>query len=382
MKILILTVLGDIHAAAVAWGLRVLGHTPVTWFWTEFLRSDGCSLCLNDSGQIEHSFSTGTSHDVVPPFDSIWYRRRGRVAPRSSSHPADMAFITREAEAYLQNSLALVGDDNTLWINHPVASRHADNKLVQLIAAREVGFQVPETLMTNDFSRVRAFYEKNKGNVIFKTFRPASWRCQDGSITHVCTTPIHAEHLLDEEAIRACPGIYQPKLDKLYELRVTVVGGNVLAAAIDSQIARPSMDWRYDFPSATLPLKATTLPNEVSERCVALCRKLNIVYGAIDIVVSREGDYVFLEINESGQFLWVEQLDPALHVLDAVCRSIAFKSVPKFQTAEPVLLEDFMTSAAYVEWQQECAYLTSLNRPDPICKPERQATIGIMHIRT
>lgn len=370
MKILILTVLGDMHAAAVAWGLRVLGHTPVTWFWTEFLSSDGCSLYLSDSGQIAHSLSTGTSHALVPPFDSIWYRRGGVVSPRSSSHPADIPFITREAEAYLQNALAFVGDDETLWINHPAASRHASNKLVQLIAAREVGFQVPETLMTNDPSRVRALYEKNRGNVIFKTFGPASWRRPDGSITHAGTTPIQPENLLDEEAIRACPGIYQPKLDKLHELRVTVVGDKVLAAAIDSQLAGPSLDWRYDFPPATLPLKATTLPTEVSERCVAVCRKLNIVYGAIDIVVSHEGEYIFLEINESGQFLWMEQLAPDLHVLDAVCRSIAFKSVPKFQTEEPVLLQDFMASAAYVEWQQECAYLTSLNRADPICRSE------------
>lgn len=370
MKILILTVLGDIHGAAVAWGLRVLGHTPVIWFWTEFLRSDGCWLYLNDSDQIEHRFPTGTSHAVAPPFDSIWYRRRGRVALRSSVHPADITFITHEAEAYLQNSLSFVGDGNTLWINHPTASRHADNKLVQLSGAREVGFQVPETLMTNDISRIRAFYQKNNGNVIFKTFGPASWRHEDGSITHVCTTPILAEHLRDEEALRACPGIYQPKLDKSYELRVTVVGDNVFAVAIDSQITGPSIDWRYDFPSASLPLKATTLPNEVSERCVALCRKLNIVYGAIDIVVTHKNEYVFLEINESGQFLWVEQLAPSLHVLDALCRSLAFKSAPAFEAAEPLLLEHFMTSAVFGEWQQECADLASLNRPDPICSSE------------
>ena len=370
MKILILTVLGDMHAAAVAWGLRVLGHTPVTWFWTEFLGSDGCSLYLSDSSQIEHSFPTATSHTAAPPFDSIWYRRGGVVSPRSSCHAADIPFITREAEAYLQNALAFVGNEATLWINHPAASRHASNKLVQLLAARKVGFQVPETLMTNDFARVRAFFNKNEGNVIFKTFGPASWKRPDGSTTHVGTSPIQAEHLLDEEAIRACPGIYQPKLDKLYELRVTVVGGKVLAAAIDSQSEGPSLDWRYDFPSATLPLKATKLPNEVSERCVALCRKLNIVYGAVDIVVSHKGEYIFLEINESGQFLWVEQLVPDLHVLDAVCRALTLKSGPKFQTAEPVLLQDFMTSAAYVEWQQECAHLKSLNRPDPVCRPE------------
>jgi hypothetical protein len=35
-------------------------------------------------------------------------------------------------------------------------------------------------------------------------------------------------------------------------------------------------------------------------------RRLGLVYGAIDLRLTPEGRYVFLEINPSGQFLYVE----------------------------------------------------------------------------
>jgi len=39
----------------------------------------------------------------------------------------------------------------------------------------------------------------------------------------------------------------------------------------------------------------------------ALMRRLGLVYGAIDLRLTPDGRYVFLEINPAGQFLYVEQ---------------------------------------------------------------------------
>ena len=36
-------------------------------------------------------------------------------------------------------------------------------------------------------------------------------------------------------------------------------------------------------------------------------RRLGLVYGAIDLRLTPEGQYVFLEINPAGQFLYVER---------------------------------------------------------------------------
>ena len=41
---------------------------------------------------------------------------------------------------------------------------------------------------------------------------------------------------------------------------------------------------------------------------MVLVRRLGLAYGAIDLVLTPDGRYVFLEINPNGQYLWIEQL--------------------------------------------------------------------------
>lgn len=45
-------------------------------------------------------------------------------------------------------------------------------------------------------------------------------------------------------------------------------------------------------------------------------RRMGLVFGALDFIVTPEGDYVFLEVNEQGQFLWIEELNPNIPILD------------------------------------------------------------------
>jgi hypothetical protein len=42
-------------------------------------------------------------------------------------------------------------------------------------------------------------------------------------------------------------------------------------------------------------------------------------FGAIDLIVTPAGDYVFLEVNEMGQFLWIEQSAPQERLLAHFC---------------------------------------------------------------
>ncbi len=37
-------------------------------------------------------------------------------------------------------------------------------------------------------------------------------------------------------------------------------------------------------------------------------RELKIVFGCVDMILTPEGDYVFLEVNTAGQWQWVEHL--------------------------------------------------------------------------
>jgi glutathione synthase/RimK-type ligase-like ATP-grasp enzyme len=91
------------------------------------------------------------------------------------------------------------------------------------------------------------------------------------------------------------------------EIRVTVVDERVFAAEIHSQVPRPTQhDWRRYDPFST-PVHPHPLPAAEAERCARLLRRLGLRYGAIDLVLTPEGQYVFLELNSNGQYLWVER---------------------------------------------------------------------------
>lgn len=39
---------------------------------------------------------------------------------------------------------------------------------------------------------------------------------------------------------------------------------------------------------------------------MALVARMGLTYGAIDMILTPNGRYIFLEINPNGQYLWVE----------------------------------------------------------------------------
>ncbi len=46
-------------------------------------------------------------------------------------------------------------------------------------------------------------------------------------------------------------------------------------------------------------------------------KKLGLVFGCFDFIVTPDNEYYFLEVNEQGQFLWIEEVNPDIKILDA-----------------------------------------------------------------
>lgn len=53
-------------------------------------------------------------------------------------------------------------------------------------------------------------------------------------------------------------------------------------------------------------MEAYELPSKIKNLLLKLMDSLGLVYGAIDMRLRPNGDYIFLEINPSGQWLFVE----------------------------------------------------------------------------
>jgi len=187
---------------------------------------------------------------------------------------------------------------NALWINPPARDAVAAHKPYQLAVAQSLGLEIPQTMMTSDPEEVRAFWRQCDGDVIYKQFLalPEAW-----SETRRLG---EAETKVGDAAIRLAPVIFQQRVAAVADLRVTIIGDEVFAAAVDVRDLAYDVDVRMNLNANYV---AHELPDDVADKLRAMMRRLGLVYGAIDLRLTAEGRYVFLEINPAGQFLYIEQ---------------------------------------------------------------------------
>ena len=214
-------------------------------------------------------------------------------------------FAADEATAFVENVWSSL---NCRWVSRPSCIRQAQQKLWQLRLASELGFKIPKTLVTNDPEALPKFWEECRGQVIYKTIGRNQIRGEDGKFRSAYTNKLNADFLERRTEIGLAPCLFQGYAEKRVELRITVVGNRAFTCEIHSQRSeRTRIDWRkYDIPNT--PHLPARLPSDIEEKCLRLVRDLGLNFGAIDMIVTPEGDYVFVEINPNGQWLWIEQL--------------------------------------------------------------------------
>lgn len=209
------------------------------------------------------------------------------------------------------------------FLNHPDAMNLASNKPQQLVVASSVGFRTPETLVTHAPESARSFIERHaKSGVALKPMKNMRILASDGVERVLYTSPVHHSDLGDGDECAAALHQFQEYIAKHLEIRVTVVAEQVFAAEIHSQASEHTRyDWRnYDIPRT--PHWVHQLPQAVRNKCVEIVRQLGLEFGAIDLVLTPEGEYVFLEINPNGQWQWIEVLT-GLQISGAVCDRLA-----------------------------------------------------------
>lgn len=191
-----------------------------------------------------------------------------------------------------------------LWLNAPMDIFASEDKPKQLTLASEIGFHVPQVMITNDITTVRKVIQE--GPAIGKPLRQALINGEQERV--IFTTRLERLNDSDLDAIAMAPFIVQTEIRKQYDVRVTVVGSQVFATAIRSQEHEETkVDWRQG-SRPDLKHERIELPREVEEQCAALMKRLNLRYGAIDFICDQQGKFWFLEINPNGQWAWIENL--------------------------------------------------------------------------
>lgn len=238
---------------------------------------------------------------------SVWYRRPLSYNPDTAiSDSQSRKFAIDEDRAFVDGIwLAL---EDALWVSPPANIRTAQNKPWQLKVARDLGFEIPKTLITTDPERFLDFWKKCDRQVIYKPIGMNLIKDENGKMRFAYTNKLDKSFLERTDQINLVPCLFQEYVPKQLELRITVVGESVLACAIHSQKSEKArIDWRH-YDLANTPHVEYPLPTTIQEKCLNLVKRFGLRFGAIDMILTPDGRYVFLEINSNGQWLWIEQL--------------------------------------------------------------------------
>lgn len=229
---------------------------------------DGRTVDLEDIGGV---YTRNTSWAELPEI---------RAEPGLLEH----ALLVHEAmEVWLEITEARV-------INRTSANDTNNSKPYQSLIIKD-SFDVPATLVTNDPEAVESFRDE-VGRIIYK-----SASGERSIVTEFNESDRHRLKLLASSPVQ-----FQ-ELVRGIEVRVHVVGTQTYATRVVSD----AIDYRYDH-SGRLDMKAVDLPEDISNRCVALTARLGLELAGIDLCFAHDGRVVCYEVNPSPAYIVYEEV--------------------------------------------------------------------------
>ena len=179
-------------------------------------------IIVQDSGELEINFDRESINlnDITP----AWRRRPNMFAPEAIDWSKKLR-LDEERKNMLNIVWSNIRDER--WLNSPDAMRAAENKLGQLILAKEVGFNIPKTMVTNRWNNIE---EKLPHTIVLKMDSGVLY--SEDNIFVMYSTIFENDSLNLPTSSNPFPGYWQPFLTKKREWRITVVGDETFDASI------------------------------------------------------------------------------------------------------------------------------------------------------
>lgn len=285
-----------------------MGHEIVLFRQDLCLAGDFLSFEITSGQPGYHIVVDGVSHNAQD-FSAVWYMHPHLPKELQEMEQIELRpFVSKQFHSMRQGLWNLLRDRK--WINDPWQASIAESKIWQLTVASEVGFCLPDTIVTSDPARVREFNKSHPEGIVVKLLGVSPLV---GKVIY--TNVVTAQYMAQIDSVKLSPAIFQVLLKKSHELRITVVGDKLFPVKIHSQEdIRTAIDWRTqpEVNDFDVRMEITTLPEAVKTKVFRLMKRLGLRYGCIDMVVTPDEDYVFLEINPSGQWHFVQLKTGAL----------------------------------------------------------------------
>ncbi len=273
------------------------------------------------------SFRKGRPELVVGPYsltpdkiDHVLYRRPERLKHEAIDDTPEGKFVYGEWAEALEGFLAHIHKPK--WMNWPAANVAASHKIEQLSRAEQLGFLVPETLVTSDPNELRSFYEAQRGKIIAKPMAKGYVeRADEGNDSLIYTNRVFEDHLLDLDELPNCPTLFQRFVEKTADVRIAVIDREVhpvaLYASDSSGLQR--CDIRINNMS-DVQYERIELPELEKTNILRLMDYYELRFAAIDMAIGTDGRWYFFEVNPNGQWAWIEEAG-ATNISDSFVKS-------------------------------------------------------------
>src|SRR5947199_7826560 len=258
-----------------------------------------CSITIEIQGDsITGEIATPSRTVALQDISAAWYRepRRSKV---ESAPETQLDYYVRNQTMETFNTL--YQSLQTFWVCDPHKLQRANTKALQLAAASKAGLKTPHTLISNQEAQVATFVDRlGETECAIKALKVIGVLKEDER-RFPLTTTLPKGYPLDSVAL--APTTFQPYIAKEAELRCVVIGKKIFSARINSQAkASTSKDWR----GGNCSLEPFSLPEEVEASLLRLMESFGINFASLDMILTPEGEFVFLELNPNGQWLWLE----------------------------------------------------------------------------
>lgn len=223
---------------------------------------------------------------------SVYWRNFSDVKPEKFEDGENTEFLSYMIERERRSALhSLFYSLDINWVNSMNAFDLHKKKAYLTNLFKKNGIRVPRTLITNDKEALFNFYEENNKKIIYKPVLGGAY-----------TKRITEEDLSEEyiKTLKIAPVQFQEFVEGI-DIRVYAFKDRIYASIIEAS----TIDFREDINSKLIPVD---LPKKVNEDCIKMMKIADLKYSGIDIRLTPQGEYVFIEANPAPMFMHAENV--------------------------------------------------------------------------
>lgn len=262
-----------------------------------------CSIDI-DNGKVNITLNINGENINLTEVDSIWFRR-GYLRLNFPFSLQSNDYSLRDLTKYLNRESNTLEDFFIYFMSLKKSlgdyHRGNSNKLIALSMAKDVGLCIPATHIDTCKYGLEYFHNKY-GNCITKDIQDTLYCEFENRIYYTMTSRVSSSKFekLEEKFF---PSLLQEEIKKKYELRIFYLKGVFYSMAIFSQQDKQTeIDYRnYNEvkPNRMVPY---SLPQGIEQKLTLFMHKMLLDTGSIDMIVTSDFKYVFLEVNPVGQY--------------------------------------------------------------------------------